>query len=244
MRGSISVAVVDAETSGNVGTIARAMKNFGLEELLLVDPPDISPGSEAYGFAGRAREDILEKATEIGYDDLIEQYHTVAFTSLPNPSDTKHVRYPVSTPDELADRLAGLEACTALVFGRERIGLTNDELADMDELCTIPANPDYPVLNLGQAATIAMYELRTLTLGESQLPPDPHERAPSVEIESLYDHFEAFLDRLEYPPERRARTEGMFRRVIGRADPTSSEVSTFHGVLQRAEYRLGAGRDE
>ncbi len=243
MAGSISVAVVDAETPGNVGTIARAMKNFGVEELLLVDPPDIGPGSEAYGFAGRAREDVLANAREVTFDALIESYHTVAFTSLANKSDTKHVRYPVRTPAELAGRLDGVDARTALVFGRERIGLTNDELAEMDELCTIPANPAYPVLNLGQAATIALYELRGLTLEAPQLPADPHERAPEEEIESLYAHFDTFLDRLAYPEERRERTEGMFRRVIGRADPTSREVSTFHGVLQRAEYCLDAAEE-
>lgn len=236
MPGRLSVAVVDAQTSGNVGTIARAMKNFGVDDLLLVDPPDLDPGSEAYGFAGRAREDVLANATELSFEELATSYHTIAFTSLTNQSDTKHVRYPVTTVDMLGDRLQGVSADTALVFGRERIGLTNDELGQLDELCTIPANPDYPVMNLGQAATIALYELRELSLGESQSPDIPHERAPEVEIEALYDHIDEFLDRLAYPPERRGKTDGMFRRVLGRADLTSREVSTFHGVLQRCEY--------
>lgn len=239
--GGISVAIVDAETAGNVGTIARSMKNFGVEELLLIDPPDIAPGSEAYGFAGRAREDVLANAREISLEELVRNYHTVAFTSLANPTDTKHVRYPVQPPADLVDRLRHVDARTALVFGRERIGLTNDELSMMDELCSIPANPEYPVLNLGQAATIALYELRELTLDESQLPDDAHERAPEVEIEALYEHFDALLDALAYPPERRPKTEKMFRRVFGRADLTSREVSTFHGVLQRCEYCLEHG---
>lgn len=243
MHGSVSVAVVDAKTPGNVGTIARAMKNFGVEELLLVDPPELGPGSEAYGFAGRAREDVLENARELSFNELVENYHTVAFTSLANQADTKHTRYPVSTPAELTDRLRGLEADTTLVFGRERIGLTNEELARMDELCTIPSNPEYPVLNLGQAATIALYELRDLTLSETQLPADPHARASATEIEALYAHIDAYLDAIAYPPERRERTEGMFRRVLGRADLTPREVSTLHGVLQRAEYCLEHGVD-
>lgn len=237
----ISVAVVDAETPGNIGTIARSMKNFGVEDLLLIDPPEIGPGTEAYGFAGRARDDVLAEATAISFQDLIERYHTVAFTSLTNQSDTKHTRYPVREIAELSDRLAGVETRTAIVFGRERIGLTNEELSQMDELCTIPANAAYPVLNLGQAATIALYELRHLTLGSSQLPETPHRRAPEVEIEALYDHIDTLLDQLDYPPERRPKTEGMFRRVLGRADLTSREVLTFHGVLQRCEYCLDHG---
>ena len=237
-RARIGVAIVDAETSGNVGTVARAMKNFGVEDLLLIDPPAYGPGTEAAGFAGRARNDVLANATELTFDALVESYHTIAFTSLTTAGDTKHVRYPVSTPDALADRLSGIDQSVALVFGRERIGLRNDELARMDELCSIPANPAYPVLNLGQAATIALYELRELTLGESQLPNDPHVCASPTEIEALYDHFDSFLDTLSYPPERREKTEIMFRRVLGRTDLTPREVSTFHGVLRHCEQRL------
>ena len=79
---SITVAVVDAETPGNVGTIARSMKNFGLSELLLVDPPDLDPEGEAYGFAGQAREDILPSAREVTFDQLVENYHTVGTTAV------------------------------------------------------------------------------------------------------------------------------------------------------------------
>lgn len=241
MVGSISVAVVEAETPGNIGTIARSMKNFGVEDLLLVEPPEIGPGTEAYGFAGRARDDVLTNATEVTFDQLVENYHTVAFTSLTNQSDTKHIRYPVQPVSELGDRLSGIDSRTALVFGRERIGLTNEELGAMDELCTIPANPDYPVLNLGQAATIALYELRELSTGQTQLPDTPHRRAPEVEIEALYDHIDELLDQLDYPAERRPKTESMFRRVLGRADLTTREVLTLHGVLQRCEYCLEHG---
>lgn len=241
MSDSVSVALVDAETSGNVGTVARSMKNFGFTELLLVDPPDLSPGTEAYGFAGRARDDVLANARELDFDEMVTSYHTVGFTAHVNRTDTKHVRYPVSTPSELADRLVTVEAPTALVFGRERIGLTNDELARLDELCTIPANPDYPTLNLGQAATIALYECRELVLEDTQLPDRRHERATEREIEALYDHLDALLDSISYPPERREKTDVVFRRVLGRAHPTSREVSTLHGVLQRCEYCVQHG---
>lgn len=238
MSPSLSVAVVDAKTPGNIGTIARSMKNFGVEDLLLVDPPAIGPGTEAYGFAGRAREDILENARELTFNELTTEYHTVGFTTLSNPGDPKHVRTPVQTPQELVDRLAGVDASTALVFGRERTGLQNHELERLDELCTIPANPDYATLNLGQAATIALYELRTLTLQDTHEPDARHDRADQTELAALYDHIEDYLDTIDFPAERRPKTEAMFRRVLGRADLTNNEILTFHGVLSRSEWCL------
>jgi len=179
----VAVAVVGAETPGNVGTIARAMKNFGLEALYLVDPPDLDPDGEAYGFAGQAREDVLPNARETTFDDLVANYHTVGTTAVTNEDETSHVRYPFTTPAALADSLADVEADTCVVFGRERVGLTNDELARLDQVCSIPAAADYPVLNLGQAATIVLYELRELTLGATQHPDERHQRADERAVE-------------------------------------------------------------
>lgn len=229
----ISVAVVGAETPGNVGTIARAMKNFGLEELLLVDPPPLDPDGEAYGFAGQAREDILPNATELAFDELAEGYHTVACTAITNEDPTKHVRYPVLTADELTDHVGGVEADVALVFGRERVGLTNDELARLDAVCSIPASAAYPSLNLGQAATVVLYELREVTLAETQHPETLHERASEDEIDRLYDQFDALLGATGHPETKRAKANRLIRRLLGRAHPTPREVSTLQGILRR-----------
>ena len=238
-RSPPSVAVVDAQSPGNVGTIARAMKNFGFEDLLLVDPPELDPDGEAYGFAGHAREDVLPNATEITFDDLVENYHTIGCTAVTNEDDRSHVRFPFSTPAELADRLPTVEAPTALVFGRERVGLTNEELARIDEICSIPANAEYPVLNLGQAATVTLYELRTLTLTDEdiQLPDVERVRASEETVDRLYDQWAALLEELNHPEEKRAKTMRMLRRVYGRADLTEREVNTFLGLLRRATER-------
>ncbi|MEF8842006.1 MAG: RNA methyltransferase [Haloarculaceae archaeon] len=238
MVGSISVAVVDAETPGNVGTVARAMKNFGVSDLYLVDPPELDPAGEAYGFAGHAREDVLPNAREVTFDHLIEHFHTVGCTAVTNEDETRHVRYPFRTPRELADSLRGVEADTCLVFGRERIGLTNEELARLDEVCSVPASGDYPVLNLGQAATVVLYEFRGLTLAGTQHPSSVHERADEREIEGLNGEFERFLGNLNHPEEKRAKTTRMFRRVLGRAHPTGREVSTLRGLFRRASGLL------
>ena len=235
---TVAVAVVDAETPGNVGTIARAMKNFGLSELLLVDPPTLDPAGEAYGFAGRAREDILPGAREVSFDSIVEEYHTVGCTAITNENATSHVRYPFVPPEDLGEELAGLGGEVCLVFGRESTGLTNAELARLDRVCTIPASDEYPVLNLGQAATVVLYELRRLTVAETQTP-DGRDRAEPEAIEGLHEQFAEFLVALGHPEEKRPKTGRLWRRLLGRAQPTGREVRTLRGLFRRASERLG-----
>lgn len=239
----ISVAVVDAQTPGNIGTIARAMKNFGLSDLYLVDPPELHPDGEAYGLAGQAREDVLPNAETVSFDYLIENFHTVGCTAITNSDDRRHVRYPFRTPRELADSLAGVESDTVVVFGRERVGLHNEELEQLDEVCSIPASEAYPVLNLGQATTIVLYELRSITVEETQQPTEIV-RASETDIEGLHDQFETFLEPIRIVPEQQSRIERLWRRLLGRAHPTQREVSSLRGVFRRAENQLREQQDE
>ena len=247
--GRIVVALVGAETPGNVGTVARGMKNFGFEKLLLVDPPELDPDGEAYGFAGHAREDVLPNAREVSFDHLVEKFHTVGFTAITGEDARKHVRYPFSTPDELADSLREVKPDTALVFGRERVGLTNEELARIDEICAIPADPEYPTLNLGQAATIALYELRELTLSATQLPDRESDLASSADRERLYEQFASFLEAIGHPKEKRPKASRLFRRLLGRARPTARETITLLGIFRKGAMRAemndrGAGAND
>ena len=229
-----AVVVVDAKTPGNVGTIARAMKNFGFRDLLLVDPPELDPDGEAYGYAGQAREDVLPQARETTLEAVREEYHTVGFTAVTNEDGSSHVRFPYTTPRELSNSLQREPVRTALIFGRERTGLNNEELAMLDEVCAIPADPEYPVLNLGQAATIALYELREVTLESTQLPDRDPTWATTEEIERFHDHAARFLERIGYPAEKQPKTRRLLRRLIGRANPTGRELKTLRGVFRRA----------
>ncbi|MCQ4333323.1 RNA methyltransferase [Natronomonas sp. F2-12] len=233
----IAVAVVGAETPGNVGTIARSMKNFGLAELYLVDPPELDPDGEAYGFAGHAREDVLPNAETVPFEYLVENFYTVACTATTNQDATSHVRYPFLEPAELAGKLAEVDADVCVVFGRERVGLTNEELAELDRICSIPASGEYPVLNLAQAATIVLYELRGLTVESTQHPEEAHERAEEHEIEGLYATFSEYLHDIGHPDEKIPKTERLFRRLVGRAHPTGREARTMRGVLRRGAMR-------
>ncbi|MFB6137621.1 MAG: RNA methyltransferase [Halobacteriaceae archaeon] len=237
-----AVALVDPETPGNVGTVARAMKNFGFTDLLLVDPPPLDPDGEAYGFAGSAREDVLPSATTLSFEDLATEYHTVAFTAITNETGAKHVRYPFERAGDLAEHLAGVDAPTALVFGRERVGLTNDELARLDEVATIPASPAYPTLNLGQAATVALYECRSLALAGDHLP-EITDRAAEPRVEGLHDQFDDLLAALDYDEHKREKTDRLLRRLVGRAHPTEREVVTLRGVFRRAARAATASPD-
>jgi TrmH family RNA methyltransferase len=232
------VVVVDAETPGNVGTIARAMKNFGLSDLLLVNPPELEPDGEAYGFAGHAREDVLPNAEAVTFEEVVRNYHTVGFTAITNEDSRRHVRWPFTTPVELRETLREVDTRTALVFGREGKGLNNDELARLDQVASIPASEEYPVMNLGQAATVVLYELRELTVEETQLPDPDQSRAPEAEIERFYDYFAEFLDLSDHKAHKQGKTNRMIRRLIGRAHPTDREMATLLGVFRRANEKL------
>lgn len=240
---NIVVAVVDSQTPGNVGTIARAMKNFGFSDLKLVNPPIIDPDGEAYGFAGHAREDVLPNHDVLTFEQLVSDFYTIGFTAITGRDEQKHVRYPFKTPAELTDHLTGIDADIALVFGREGTGLSNEEFVRIDEVCSIPASADYPVLNLGQAATVALYELRDLKIKDNQHP-ERHERADERALEGLYDQFDSFLETIDHPEEKHAKTERLLRRVLGRAHPTGREVSTLRGLFRTAEMHIERGRTE
>jgi len=229
-----TVVVVDPETPGNVGTIARAMKNFGFSDLRLIDPPDLSRDSEAYGFAGQAREDVLPNAAETTLDAVVEEFFTVGLTATTGEDARRHVRYPFSTPDELRADLESVAAPTALVFGREGDGLRNEELERIDAVCSIPASEEYPALNLGQAATVTLYELRSLAMDDSQLPDPERERADEAQIERLYDLWADLLVATNHPEEKREKTMRMLRRIFGRAHLTEREAITTMGLLRRA----------
>jgi len=232
------VVVVEPETPGNVGTIARAMKNFGLSDLKLVDPPELTEDGEAYGFAGHAREDVLPNTDEVTFDEVVANYHTVGTTAITGEDDRSHERFPFKTPAELRESLKAVDAPTAIVFGREGRGLNNEELSRLDEVCSIPADDDYPVLNLGQAATVLLYELRELTVDETQLPDTAVTRAPEGDVERFHEFFGDFLAATGQREHVREKNALLMRRLLGRAHPTEREVHSLLGTFRKANAKL------
>ena len=232
------VVVVEPETPGNVGTIARAMKNFGLSDLKLVNPPPLPTDGEAYGFAGHAREDVLPNADKVTFDEIVENYYTVGTTAITGEDDRRHERFPFKTPIELRDSLQTVSAPTAIVFGREGRGLNNDELSRLDDVCSIPATDDYPVLNLGQAATVLLYELRSLTVNETQLPAVDVTRASEPDIERFHAYYDEFLTATGQRPHRCEKNRLLMRRLLGRAHPTAREIHALLGTFRKANTKL------
>jgi len=228
---TIRVVLVEPKNEGNVGAVARAMKNFGAAELVLVNPCQL--GAEARQRAMRGIE-ILEAARSVrDLETALKDTDLIVGTSgVDTESEKRFARISVP-PREFAARVAKMEGRVALLFGREDFGLLDEELRRCDLLTTIPASPVYPILNLSHAVTILLYELlaaRAIKRGKRE--------ASGLEKEKLHEAFESLLAETDYPAHKRARTQIMFRRLIGRAVPSKWEFHALMGVIQRAAKRI------
>ena len=224
------VVLVEPKYDGNVGAVARAMKNFGLRELLLVKPCQIGEEARRRAMHGL---DVLESAKT--FDDLDEAIKNadmvVGTTGIDTKSEKKFLRIPM-TPKEFADRAKDVAGRVAVLFGREDFGLLNGELRKCDLLVTIPTDSEYPILNVAQAAVIVFYEL-------FQKPGKRGGRqASAMEKEKLHEALVNLLSITNYPSHKLERTKIMFRRMMGRAAPSKWEFHALMGVLTRATNRI------
>jgi tRNA/rRNA methyltransferase len=225
----IDIVLVSPLYEGNVGFAARVMKNFGFSRLVLIDPCTI--GDEALKRAAHA-EDVLLTAETIGLDDVVARSDLViATTGEVSKSVCRPMRMPFHSPSEIRELVDGIGGRVSILFGRENWGLNNEEIQRSDIICTIPASPDYPILNLSHAVGIICYELAGLERGEYLL-------ASREEMEHLYAHIDAYLDRIKHPSFKRKPTMLLIRRVLGRAKLTAREASTLHGLMRRSEWHL------
>ena len=218
------IVLVNPKNDGNIGAVARVMRNFDFDELFLVEPCDIT--EEAFKRAKHGG-DVLRNAKTTGnFDAALKSCSlVVGTTGIVTDSEKHFVRIPL-TPREFAEKMKGNDGLIALVFGREDLGLSQDELAKCDTLLHIPASRDYPVLNLSHAVAVVLYELclieaRTFSPSE----------ATDVEKKKLFEFFSDLLEAIEYPEFRREKTNIMFRRLMGRAVPTKWEFYTIMGVI-------------
>lgn len=228
---TIRVVLVEPKYGGNVGAVARAMANFGVEDLVLVGPVALDEEASRRAMHGRG---ILQAARIVpDLDAALREVDFVAGTSgITTESEKRFARISV-TPRELAERIATIEGTVAVLFGREDFGLLDEELRRCDLLVTIPASSDYPILNISHAAAILLYEVCSPKAPSRQL-----RKASGFEKEKLYEVFRAFLDASDYPPHKRGRTETLFRRLLGRAVPSKWEFHALMGVFQGATKRI------
>jgi len=223
----VHVVVVEPKYEGNVGALARAMKNFGVMDLRLVRPCPIAEEARRRAMGGI---DILDAAkTYDTFKAAVKDLDLVVGTSgIASRGEKRFARVAI-TPRELSGRVAELDGDIALVFGREDYGLYQEEIEACDILVTIPADSEYPILNVSHAAAIALYEIHLAKARPADL-----RRASGMEKEKVHEAFADLMAATEYPAHNRGRTAVMFRRLVGRAAPSKWEFHALMGVLRRA----------
>lgn len=231
----IRVVLVAPQHPGNIGSVARAMKNMGLHELVLVDPRSF-PHEEANALAAGA-DDVLEAARVVMTlpEALADCAHVAATTAR-----QRYVAIPLLEPREWAARLPQVApvGTIALLFGRERTGLTNEELDHAREGVVIPANPDFSSLNLAMAAQILTYELRLASGAPSEAIAE-HRPVSQATLEHLFGHLERVMIRTRFlDPEHPRFLMRRMRRLFSRAAPDEHEANIFRGILGAIEETL------
>ena len=234
MLDRIRFVLVATSHPGNIGASARAMKNMGLSDLALVAPHRF-PDPEATARAAGA-EDLLAKASiHSSLAAAVADCALVVATS----ARPRSLGWPTLSPRELATRIAALprDARCAVVFGPERIGLDNDQLAQANALVEIPANPAYSSLNLGAAVQVIGYECRLAALALDDVPvaPPAAREGPAVthaELESYYARLEPALLRAGFiDPANPRHLMRRIRRLYARAEPDRDELNILQGML-------------
>lgn len=234
----ISVVLVEPEGPANIGMVARTMKNFGFSRLVLVNP---NITEESYSYAVHAR-DVLENAMMVESFEEALGLFDVAVGTTGKPGKTYIPERAPLRPWELRETLRGYSGRVGLFFGRESIGLKNDELKRLDFTVTIPTSEAYPVMNLAQAVAVILYEL-----ARERPEANVHSLEPAtrLEKEELVRAWERLLNVLNYPKdsERREVFMRVFRRFVGRAFLYGREVHTLMGPLRKAVLKLEECKD-
>jgi tRNA/rRNA methyltransferase len=240
------VVLVEPQLGQNIGTTARAMANFGLSRLRLVKPRDGWPDIQAVRAASGA--DHVLDGVEL-FDTLqaaIADCQFVLATTARAHDQAKPVVGPQAAAREIVPRVVAGET-VAVVFGRERWGLLNDEVGLADAIVTYPVNPAFASLNLAQAVLVIAYEYFTL-VGGGALPFETSVRsrpAGKAQLFAFFADLEAELEKVEFfrPPEKRATMTINLRNIFSRMQPTQQDVQTLHGVIMAiAEGRKGPAR--
>ncbi|UPU27060.1 tRNA (cytosine(32)/uridine(32)-2'-O)-methyltransferase TrmJ [Klebsiella pneumoniae] len=224
MLQNIRIVLVETSHTGNMGSVARAMKTMGLTNLWLVNPL-VKPDSQAIALAAGASDVIGNAQIVDTLDEALAGCSLVVGTS----ARSRTLPWPMLDPREcgLKSVAEGQHAPVALVFGRERVGLTNDELQKCHYHVAIAANPEYSSLNLAMAVQVIAYEVRMAWLAaqEQAQPAVEHEEAP-------YPLATGFIR-----PNHPGQVMNKLRRLFTRARPESQELNILRGMLASIEQQ-------
>ena len=230
-----AIILVHPQLGENIGMVARAMANFGLAELRLVNPRDGWPSEKAISAASKADHVIEAAKVYPSLEAAIADLEFVYATTARDRYGYKEVRSPVVAADDLRVRFRAGEK-TGILFGRERTGLTNEEIALADELVTFPVNPAFASLNLAQAVLLMSYEWMKSGLSSVEETPFdalPQRPAKKEELQGLFDHVEETLDARGYfrPAEKKPKLVENLRAILTRPSFTGTEIQVLRGIV-------------
>jgi TrmH family RNA methyltransferase len=233
----ISCILVEPETPGNVGSIARVMQNFGIDgPLILVNPCRLD--DEAYMLACNAGSTLDGAVLVDTLADALSLVDTAIATSR-EAGDEYNVRRIALLPQDIpGEALEGRSV--GVIFGRESSGLTNEEIACADLLVTIPTSPSYPTMNISHAAAVVFYEMHKSLMERRR--PIKLEGASRGERDMVLADLHGIIRSVEHRPYRIKVAETVFTHVIGRAFLSSREAYTIKGVLRKV--LRGLNRDD
>ena len=237
------VILVEPQLADNIGAAARAMANFGLSQLRIVNPRAGWPAERAYVMASGANR-ILDSARL--YDSVeaaIGDLNFVFATTARAHDQAKPVVDAAAAAVLACEKVAAGES-VGLMFGRERNGLENHEVALADRIITLPVNPAFASLNLAQAVVIVAYEWFK-HVSDAQLPfdmPRKSDAAPRQQLLAFFANLERELEQVEFfrPPDKRETMQINLRNIFSRMQPTQQDIQTLQGVIMAiAEGRKG-----
>ncbi len=241
---SVRIVISRPTHPGNVGAAARAMKNMGLQELVLVAPEKFQhPHPDSIALAAGAV-DVIERARVVQtLEQAIDNCQLVIGTS----ARSRRIGWPPLDPQECAQRLvvAATRGPVALVFGQERTGLTNEELDRCQYVVTVPTSPEYSSLNVASAVQILAYELFRASLANSETAEDPADQglATAGELQLLYEHLEQVMIQTGFlDPAQPKLLMRRLMRLFGRAAPDRNELNILRGILTSVQ-QYGKRRD-
>jgi tRNA/rRNA methyltransferase len=231
MSSTIIPILVRPQMGENIGATARAMANFGVGELRLVAPRDGWPNPKAGDVAGKAIPILDDAQLFATLREAVEDCHYIVATSARERAVNMPAMDLREAMVELRTRAARGERC-AVLFGPERTGLENEDIALADAVVSIPVAPDYPSLNVGQAVVCTLYEW--FVSAPRPAADKAQEVATRAELFGFFDQFEAALEEVNFwrVPEKK---EGMWRNiraVLTRAQMNSQEVATWRGIIR------------
>ncbi|MFN3747433.1 MAG: RNA methyltransferase [Sphingorhabdus sp.] len=229
------IILVRPQLGENIGKAARAMLNFGLTEMRIVNPRDGWPNPSA-GPAASGADIVLERA-EV-FDTLAEATADISHiyaTTVRKRGVTK----PVLTPEEAANEMLSAQGRSAILFGAERSGLETDEVAMARTIITVPINPEFGSLNLAQAVILCAYEWSKHQKLESPPKVEIDPPAPQEELDGMIGQLFGLLEERSYffPPERTSATQLTLRNLLTKPGWNSLEIRTLRGVLSAFKQR-------